>query len=210
VKNAVLVDLGLEREGESYYGGLEKDTTSKEGKLKGQIDLSLFKGSDAADAMTGAELDGVISIPFLKTIVLAKMPFRIGESIMVRNHRVTVLKVEQTQDAIDYHLIQETPSIAMRGGEYAVHDDNIEFLVVNWKRGEFLDDCGAYGSFYQRYGHYLTQECSRSCKIWPSNDKKKIPSGWLDGAELLILGNEYGPTLTKPFHFKNIDLSLRP
>jgi hypothetical protein len=78
--------------------------------------------------------------------------------------------------------------------------------VINAARGEYLEDNGG-GESNPHSGHLSVRNLDFSKAIYPQHKRKEIPPNWLDGAELLIVGEEHGGGFSQSFDFQNINLS---
>jgi hypothetical protein len=87
-------------------------------------------------------------------------------------------------------------------------------IAIHHERGEFLKS-QSRGTSNLSTTHYALIRMDHEENIWleSGRDNQPIPPGWLDGAELIITGDEYGGTLTREFRLENlnlIDKSWRP
>ena len=169
-------------------------------------DLAEFNLADAADAMSGASLKGQLTIPIKRPILLKRIPLKVGLSAHVGDHLISITKVEILSDEISFNLIVQTPLNFSRGGWQKIWTDRIEYLVINTAQGEYLENSGA-GESNPHSGHLAVRNLDFSQPIFPRYEHKEIPPGWLDGAELLIVGEEYGGSFSQSFDFPNINLS---
>lgn len=174
------------------------------------VALAKFPVPEAANAMTGAKLKGEIHIPIKRPVILARLPLRDGVSARVGNRRIWITDVERLDKKIHYKLAIETPRIGLRGGWYSEPHRRIEFLAVNVGKREYLTQ-GSNSGFGDSSAHYALEGHDISQTIWHDPKKKwdggLIPGDWLDGAELLVVGDEYGGTLSQSFSFSDVTLS---
>lgn len=102
----------------------------------------------------------------------------------------------------------------LRGRWHGEPHRDIKMLAINHERGEFLKN-QSRGTSNLSTTHYALIRTDHEENIWleSGRENKPIPPGWLDGAELIITGDEYGGTFTRGFRFENlklIDSSWRP
>lgn len=171
-----------------------------------KADLAEFNVADAADAMTGASLKGQLNIPIKRPTLLQRVPLKPGVSTHVGDHLISITKVEKMGDEISFNLVVLTPLKFFRGGWQNIWTDHLEYLVINAARGEHLEDNGG-GESNPHSGHLSVRNLDFSKAISPRHKQKEIPPDWLDGAELLIVGEEYGGSFPQTFDFPNINLS---
>lgn len=176
-----------------------------------EVDLAEFRLTDAADAMTGAMIKGTIHVPLKRPVVLARVPLRKGVSTRIGNRHFRITQVEQNNHNIIYNLVTETTRVQLRGGWISEPHRRVEAIVINAAKHEYLQS-GNSDSSGDSAGHYSlqNQRFSKSV-IWRDPLKKwdagLVPEDWLDGAELLIIGDEYGGTFSQAFDFSDINLS---
>ena len=176
-----------------------------------EVDLAEFRLPDAADAMTGAKIKGTIHVPLKRPVILARVPFRKGVSARVGNRHFRITQVEQNNHKISYNLVTETTRVQLRGGWISEPHRRVETLVINAAKHEYLQS-GNSSSSGDSTGHYSLQNQRFSKSVISRDPMKKwdaglVPEDWLDGAELLIIGNEYGGTFSYAFDFSDINLS---
>ncbi len=168
--------------------------------------LADFKLQDAAGAMTGAHLKGTMEIPFKRPVILARMPFRQGSSIQLGNQRIDLTKVETNLDEITYTIVQQRPLIQLRGAWFDHDGGVVDFIVIHADRKELLYE-GNASAANNTSGHYTIAKKDFTSPIWkPDYKKHPIPPDWTDGAELLVIGDENGGSLSQAFDFPNINL----
>lgn len=182
----------------------------KASNMLNEVELAEFPLPEAADAMTGAKLKGKIHIPIKRPVILARLPLRDGVSARIGNRHIRITDVERIDAEIHYKLAIETPRIGLRGGWYSEPHRRIEFLAVNVAKREHLT-LGSNSGFGGSSGNYSLEGHDISQTIWHDSTKKwdggVIPGDWLDGAELLVVGDEYGGTLSQSFSFSDVTLS---
>lgn len=171
-----------------------------------KADLAEFNLADAADAMNGASLKGQLNIPIKRPVLLRRIPLKAGLSTHVGNHLVSITKVAVLGDEISFNIVVQTPLKFVRGGWQNIWTDRLEYLVINAARGEYLEDNGG-GESNPHSGHLSVRNLDFSKAIFPRHEYKEIPPDWLYGAELLIVGEEYGGSFSQSFDFPNINLS---
>ena len=164
----------------------------------------------ATGAMEDARIRGEVEIPFVRPVVLARIPLRAGESVSVGDRRYLVTSASQNGDEIRFQVLHEYPLVALRGGFNSTPHRNISFMVINEGQRSYQGR-GASGSSGTRVGHYGIQYFDSRGEI-DRDYKEELGvnpevKGWLDGAELLIVGQENGGSITKKFDFSGISLS---
>jgi hypothetical protein len=182
-----------------------------------QVDIGEFPIKAIKAAGEDATLEGLVHIPLKRPVVLARIPLKAGARARIGHRRITITSVGVTRpDRISYQVIEERSMSRLRGGWYGEPYRRIEMIAINSERGEFLKSQGA-GHSNLSTTHYTLSRMDYEDTIWldyskPDQDRN-IPPGWLDGAELIITGDEYGGTITRGFRFENlnlIDTSWRP
>jgi hypothetical protein len=175
-----------------------------------EVELAEFPLPEASDAMTGAKLKGKIHIPFKRPVILARLPLRNGVSAKIGNRHIRIMEVERIDSKIHYKLAIETLRGRSRGDWNSEPHRRLQFLVVNVGKREFLT-LQSGGSSHLALGRYSLEfhHISQSIRRDPSKewDGSPIPEDWLDGAELLIVGDEYGGTLSQSFDFSEVTLN---
>jgi hypothetical protein len=179
----------------------------------GEVDLGEFPLSKLAAAMTGARLKGTIQVPLKRPVILARLPLRPGQVARIGNRHLRIIKVAQRDRVIDYQLIVESLGVWGRGDWIAEPHRRIVTIVVNAGKREFLTMAGQRSSG-DRSGHYDFQRQEFSETIWRDPlkrwDDSPIPDDWLDGAELLVLGDESGGRFSQDFDFVDVTLRNEP
>ncbi|MGJ8642329.1 MAG: hypothetical protein ACSHX9_02880 [Luteolibacter sp.] len=174
------------------------------------LNIGEFAMPDASGATENAKIRGEVEVPFKRPVILTRIPLKAGESVNVGGSRYQIVSVSQEGDTIRLEILHEYGSISVRGGSKSAFRWKVNFLAINEERRSFLD-CGGSGSSGTHVGHYGAQYLKLGMNIWSdwSDDDRTKPksTGWLDGAELLILGEEYGGKITKKFDFSDISLS---
>jgi hypothetical protein len=179
------------------------------------VEIGNFLTTDVKAAGTNATLAGEVHIPLKRPVVLARMPLKVGASTRIGNRRITITSVDITRpDRIAYQVIEERPMTRFRGGWHGEPHRRIEMIAIHHERGEFLKS-QSLGTTNFSTTHYSLSREDREEYIWleSGRDNQPIPPGWLDGAELIITGDEYGGTFTREFRLDNlnlIDKSWRP
>ena len=182
------------------------------GKIKRRlfsIDYAEFNLADATGAMEEASVKGQLQIPLKRPVLLARVPFKTGVSTLVASRRIDITKIESSEDRIDFSILAQTSIDVLRGGWQKIWTDRLEYFVINAARGEFLEQQSG-GQSNPVSGHYALQYENASCGIYPRFKPKPIPPDWLDGAELLIVSEEYGGTISESFDFSNVTLRQGP
>ena len=168
-----------------------------------------FNLADATGAMEEASVKGQLYIPLKRPVLLARVPFKTGVSTFVASRRIDITKIESSEDRIDFTILAQTSIDELRGGWQKIWTERLECFVINAARGEFLEQQSGSQS-NPVSGHYALQYENSSCGIYPRFKPKPIPPDWLDGAELLIVGEEYGGTFSESFDFSNVTLRQGP
>ncbi|TAG09320.1 MAG: ABC transporter permease [Verrucomicrobia bacterium] len=174
------------------------------------VELAEFPLPKAADAMTGAKLRGNVHVPFKRPVILGRLPLRAAASTKIGNRHISITEVERNDMEIRYKLAIEQLRVLTRGDWYSESHRRIEFLAVNVAKREFLRQ-GSAESSGRSFGHYSLQFLDFSQTIHRDLTKEHdggiIPEDWLNGAELLIVGDEFGGTLSQSFDFSEVTLS---
>jgi hypothetical protein len=179
------------------------------------VEIGNFLTTDVKAAGTNATLAGEVHIPLKRPVVLARMPLKAGASARIGKRRITITSVDVTRpDRISYQVIEERPMTRLRGRWHGEPHRRIEMIAIHHERGEFLKS-QSRGTSNLSTTHYALIRMDHEENIWleSGRDNQPIPPGWLDGAELIITGDEYGGTLTREFRLENlnlIDKSWRP
>ena len=177
------------------------------GKQIRQFALTEFKLEDAAGALTGAKLNGTMQIHLKRPVILARMPLRKGTSTVVDGHHITINDVANSGDEVHFNFVTQTHMVQLQGGWQTLSTDRFNYAVIHAARKEFLDHPGVGGSNL-RSGHYSVRNERITGNLLDIHRKEKpIPPDWLDGAELLITGDENGGSFSQSFDFPNINLS---
>jgi hypothetical protein len=138
-------------------------------------------------------------------VLLARLPFETGQTIWIDDRLIEIIKIENSGNGINYTIMIQTHMVKLRGGWQKIWTNRFTYVVVNTAKKEFLVHRGG-GQSNQQAGHYSLQSENSSVAISPRHTKIPIPPDWLDGAELLIVSEEYGGPLLQAFDFPNIDL----
>ena len=179
------------------------------------VEIGNFLTTDVEAAGTNATLAGEVHIPLKRPAVLARMPLKAGASARIGKRRITITSVDIIRpDRIAYQVIEERPMTRFRGGWHGEPNRRIEMIAIHHERGEFLKS-QSRGTSGSSTTHYALTRMDHEENIWleSGRDNQPIPPGWLDGAELIITGDEYGGTFTREFRLENlnlIDKSWRP
>jgi arginine exporter protein ArgO len=175
------------------------------GQREWQAELSEFKLESYAGSLSAARLSGVLLLPLYRAVILARAPLREGLSIHIPNRRIQIPKMEIIGDELHCTILEESSSISSRGGFTRLSEDSTAFLIIRKDRGEFVQS-EAGGQTRSTAGHYSLRRTDLEGVIFQPNDKKAVTSDWLAGAEILIIGQEYGGTLSQPFDFSDVNL----
>lgn len=179
---------------------------TKDDKQVRQFELSEFKLEDTADAMTDAKLSGTMQIHLKRPVILARIPLRKGASTVIDGRLITITDVMIAGNEIRFNFVTQTHMVHLQGGWQKIWTNRFNYVVIHAERREFLDNPGAGGSNL-RSGHYSVQKQEISGKLREHFKEKPIPPDWLDGAELIITGDENGSSFPQAFDFKNLNLS---
>lgn len=176
-----------------------------------QVDIGEFPSKDVVSAGPNALLEGEVRIPIKRPVVLARIPLKPGSSARIGKRRLTVTRVELgDRDRISYQVIEERSMTRLRGAWNGEPHRRIDMIVINSRRKEFLTN-GSHGSSNQSIANYAVSCNDFEQPVWRDsgipNQDRSIPPDWLDGAELIITGDEYGGTFTRGFRFENVNLT---
>jgi hypothetical protein len=173
-----------------------------------QATLARFPLDQAEGALTGASVKGKLEFPLQRAVLLARIPFADGQSARVDGKRITIAKVRSYAGSISFVTIHEYPFLQLRNGYGGAHTNRLTEVVVNVGKGQYLKSqngggggpppLGAYGIRQNRY--------NRCMILFLNGDSMPVPSDWMEGAELLILGQESGGVYTQSFDFSGVDL----
>ena len=180
------------------------------------VEIGNFLTTDIEAVGTNATLAGEVHIPLKRPVVLGRIPLKAGATARIGKRRITVTNVEVLRpDRISYQVIEERPMSRLRGGWYGEPHRDIKMIAINRERGQFLKSQRRSSSGHSTT-HYALIRAEHEEMIWLDSVRSReepIPPGWLDGAELIITGDEYGGTFTREFRLENlnlIDKSWRP
>jgi hypothetical protein len=171
------------------------------------VEIGDFPVKSIEAAGEHAILAGEVHIPLKRPVVLARIPLKAGASAKIGNRRITLTRLDASRpDAIEYHFIDELAMSSLRGGWYGEPQRRIDMIVINSHRREFMSNCSE-GSSNQSTCHYSVTRCEHMIQRDPFSDKDRtISPDWMEGAELIITGDEYGGTFTREFHLENLNL----
>lgn len=169
--------------------------------------LAEFNLAKAADSMSGASLSGQLRVPIKRPVLLQKIPLKAGLSTRVADHLISIAKVENVGDGLSFKLVVQTPLYHSRGGWRSIWTDRYQYFVINAAKGEYLDYHGAGSERNPHSGHLSVRSLEFSRNLSKQYKPTQIPPDWLDGAELLIVGEEYGGSFSHSFEFSDIYLS---
>ncbi len=195
--------------------GLQSPWERVNGATEVQVGEFPVPAVEAAGA--NATLEGVVHIPLKRPVVLARIPLRAGATVRIGNRRLTITSVEIAKpELIDYQVIEERAINQFRGGRHGEPHRDVRMIAIHQGRGEFLQ-MHSRGSSGHAIGCYSLTRLDHKETIWRDPiqqvQDRTIPPDWLDGAELIITGDEYGGTFTHEFRFENVNLidkSWRP
>ena len=175
-----------------------------------QVDIGEFPLAAIESAGPGASLEGEVRIPIKRPVILARIPLVPGSSARIGSRRLTVTRVEiGDRDRISYQVIEERAMSRLRGGWSGEPHRRIDMIVIHSERKEFLTN-GGHGTSNLSTANYTVSRNDFKQLVWRdstiSNHDRSIPPDWLDGAELIITGDEYGGTFTRGFRFENVNL----
>ncbi|MGL5019303.1 MAG: hypothetical protein ACRDBP_14300, partial [Luteolibacter sp.] len=112
---------------------------------------------------------------------------------------------ENSGNEIVYSIMIQTHMVKLLGGWQKIWTNRFTYVVVNTAKKEFLVRQGG-GVSNQQAGHYSLQSANASLAISPGHTRIPIPPDWVDGAELLVIGDENGGSFSQAFDFPNINL----
>lgn len=174
------------------------------------LNIAEFVLTDASGAAEDAKIRGEVKIPFVRPVILARIPLKAGETAKLGNNRFQIISASQIGDQISFNILQEYASLKLRGGVNSSSQRDISFMVINQEKRSYLDHSGSSSSG-TTIGHYGAIRQDMDMEIWRdfAKDDRRKPdaTGWLGGAELLIIGQENGGEITKKFDFSGISLS---
>ncbi len=172
------------------------------------VNIGDFPTKAIEAAGKNATLEGVVHIPLKRPVVLARIPLKAGATARIGKRKITITNVEITSpDRISYQVIEERPMSNLRGGRHGEPHRRIQMLAINRDRGQFLQNQSG-GTSNLSTPHYAIHrdEKEQLMNRFGRREDQIFPPGWLDGAELIITGDEYGGTFTREFRFENLDL----
>jgi hypothetical protein len=187
--------------------GIPRVYNHYEGRMT--VSLAEFKLEKAKDAMTGATLEGTVQFPLKRVVILARIPFKVGASALVQNHLITITQIERRENGFFFSTIDEFARVRSQGQHPGTGGNERQQVVVHPSRGEYLSPQssgfsrrtrGAYSIISRKFDR---AEINTGKDVYP---RIPIPADWADGAELVIVGHEYGGTYSQPFEFRNVDL----
>jgi len=170
--------------------------------------LAEFKLESYPGSLSGATLKGEILLPLYRAVILARAPFKEGLSLRIHSRQIQIPKIETIGDELHCTLIEASSSCSLRGGDSRFSENGIVFLIVQKDRGEFVQANGS-GQSNLTTGHYFFRKTDFVGVIFPPDKKKPFTPEWLAGAEFLIIGQEYGGTLSQSFDFSDVNLSTK-
>jgi hypothetical protein len=173
-----------------------------------QATLARLPLDQAEGALTGASVKGELELPLQRAVLLARIPFADGQSTHVDGRHITIAKVRSYAGSVSFVTIHEYPFLHLRNGYGGAYTNRLTEVVVNVGKGQYLNNqnggsagtppLGAYGILQNRYNR-----CMISSR---ADGPRLVPSDWLEGAELLILGQEGGGVYKQSFEFSDVDL----
>ena len=173
-----------------------------------QAELADFKPQPYVGSLTGARLKGEILLQLNRPVILARAPFKEGLSLRVPHRQIQIPKIEVIGDELRWTQLEVSSSCSLRGGATRLSEDCISCLIIQQDRGEFIVSYGGSGG--NTAGHCYFQTMDFQGVINPMGKKKPITPEWLAGAEFLVIGQEYGGTITQSFDFSDVNLSADP
>lgn len=179
---------------------------SKDEKQIRQFELTEFELEKAVGAMTGAHLRGTTRIHLKRPVILARIPLRKGASQMIDGRRITITNVVNSSDEVTINFVIETELVHLRGGWQKIWVNRFEHVIIHPQRREYLNTAGSGGSNLRSW-HYSVQDQQMTARLEVEHRPVPIPEDWIDGAELLVIGNENGGSFSQTFDFPNINLS---
>lgn len=191
--------------------GIPNPVHSGDDNLLASTQLGSFNVDEPEVVTRGATLAGSVNIPFKRPVVLARMPLRIGASTSIGNRKIRILRVRVSDTRLSYQYSIEEPLVRLLGGSMSEPFRKLETIVVNASKRQRILFTGSSGGTGVSVGPYrlATVECVGPISL-DTRDEVPIPSDWIDGAELIITGSEYGGTLIREFQFKPFDFQEKP
>jgi hypothetical protein len=171
-----------------------------------QFELAKLRLEDVAGALTDASLSGTMRIHLKRPVILARIPLRKGATAVVDGRLITITDVENSGNEISYNFVTQTHMVHLHGGWQKIWTNRFEYVVIHEARREALYRQGNSQS-NRRTGHHSIQREDGQGKLMRRYEELPIPPDWIDGAELLVIGDENGGTFSQSFDFPNINLS---
>ena len=187
--------------------GMKPKKESNKNSL-GTADLAQYNIGKTVGFASGVTLKGEMQIPLKRATLLARIPFKMGESAHVSGRVVEITSIEGSTDKVTFNLLAQSAMPRLRGGWEHIWSDRFAYIVINRGRGEYLSRKGG-GESNLEAGPYALQYLDFDMQMDISDSRKKIPADWLDEAELLIIGEENGGSLNQSYQFNNITLGAR-
>jgi hypothetical protein len=165
--------------------------------------LAAYKESAVRDAGANVALDGTLTIPLARTVIIADLPLSPGASATWPRERVTIKSVTWSADQVDIEITEEAARLTLRGGQPR---ERVEYYVVNPQRHEFLNwrQKGGGGSGYANY--WASSQHLAMFLQGRFGSGVELPPDWRDSARLYVAGVESGGEIHAPYHFDSLDL----
>jgi hypothetical protein len=166
--------------------------------------LAAYKESAVRDAGTNVTLDGTLSIPLARTVIIADLPLQQGQSATWKRQRVTIGKVTWSPQQVDIDLTEEGARLTLRGGGQPW--ERLDFYVVNPQRHESLAWRGKGGGGAGYANYWVSPQHLTMFLAGQYGGALELPGDWKDGARLYVAGVESGGEIHAPYHFDSLDL----
>jgi hypothetical protein len=123
-------------------------------------------------------------------------------------------QVEADPSRISFQIVKQYMPLTLRGDLPGWQEwENLSWLVINRRKGEYLIDNGAesYGNYLEI--HHLERPVMLNgvmtavpVKAAYANAKDSIPADWIDGAEIVFFSSEACGRISFPYEIPSIDL----
>ena len=174
-----------------------------------QAELAEFKLESYAGSLKGATMKGELLLPLNRAVILARAPFKEGLLLHVPHRQIQIPRIEVIGYELHWTLLEVSSSCSLHGGATRLSENGIAFLVIQKDRGEWVQSNGGDRDGDAAGPCFLRRENFQGL-IFPPDQKKPVTPEWLAGAELLVIGQEYGGTITQSFDFSDVNLSTDP
>lgn len=191
--------------------GIPNPVHSGDDSLLASTRLGSFNVDESEVVTRGATLAGSVNIPFRRPVILARMPLRAGAETIIGSRKIRILRVKVSDTRLSYQYSIEEPMVRFLGGSMSEPFRMLETIVVNASKRQRILFEGSSGGNGLSVGPYRLAiiECLGPISL-DTRDEVPIPADWIEGAELIITGSEYGGALIREFQFKPVDLKEMP